>query len=146
MSAGDVLAVAPPRRSPVLKAVYATLGLIFLGIGFAGYFIPGLPGTVFLLIAAWFFSMSNERLYNWMVTNRYFGKTIADYRAGLGIPRKIKVVAITSIVVVVPLSVIFGIDAWWLRASVILLGIIGIWFIITRPTTELISTDETASA
>ena len=73
-------------RSLVARFAFVVLGLVFLGVGILGYVVPGLPGTLFLLIAAWFFSMSHPRLYHWMMTNRWFGKTLRDYRAGLGIP------------------------------------------------------------
>ncbi len=50
-------------RSPLTRFLFMVLGLVFLGIGILGYLVPGLPGTLFLLIAAWLFSMSHPRLY-----------------------------------------------------------------------------------
>ncbi len=107
-------------------------------LGIAGFVIPGLPGTPLLLVAAWLFSMSNDRLYRWMVTNRWFGQLVADYRAGLGIPRRTKVIAVTMVVVVVSLSVGWGIDPLWLRIAVAALGAYGVSFILTRPTREAV--------
>lgn len=124
-------------RSRALRVVYALFGFIFLGIGIAGTVVPGLPGTVNLLVALWFFSMSSERMYRWMLTNRYFGSALRDYKAGLGIPRRIKVIAVTSIVVAVTLSVTLAIDNGWVRAGLIALGVIGIWFVSSRPTREV---------
>ena len=128
-----------PLRNPLARAGLVLLGLVALGLGIAGFVVPGLPGTPFLLVAAWMFSLSNRRLYRWMLTNRWFGPTLADYRAGLGIPRKIKAVAVGSVVVVVSLSVSLGIDEWWLRLLVAGLGVVGIVFILTRPTRELVA-------
>ncbi len=128
----------PQLRNPLIRAGLVVLGLAALGLGIAGFVVPGLPGTPFLLVAAWAFSMSNARLYRWMLTNRWFGPTLADYRAGLGIPRKIKIIAVTSVVVVVTLSVTFGLDRLWLRALVAGLGVVGVAFIVTRPTRELV--------
>lgn len=119
------------------RAIYVVLGLLFLAVGIAGYIIPGLPGTPLLLVAAWFFSLSNDRLYNWMTTNRWFGQTIADYRAGLGISRKVKTIAISSMSVVVPISVLVGPPNWGFRLSLITLALIGAVFVITRPTRKL---------
>jgi uncharacterized membrane protein YbaN (DUF454 family) len=124
-------------RSVVARAVYASLGFIFLGIGVAGFYTPILPGTINLLAAAYFFSMSSERMFRWMMTNRMFGQQLRDYRAGLGIPRKIKVVAVSSIVVSVALTVTLALDGPWARASMVLFGLVGIWFILTRPTREV---------
>lgn len=126
----------PQLRNPLTRAGLVVVGLVALGLGIAGFVVPGLPGTPFLLVAAWAFSMSNARLYRWMLTNRWFGPTLSDYRAGLGIPRRIKTVAITSVIVVVSLSVTLGIDEWWLRILVVGLGVVGVVFILTRPTRE----------
>lgn len=119
--------------------MFMTLGFLLLLGGIAGYIVPGLPGTPLLLVAAWLFSMSNERLYRWMTTNRWFGQTVADYRAGLGISRKAKYLAIGSMAVVVPSSVIFGTTSWPIRLAVIGLALIGAGFILTRPTRDLIA-------
>ncbi|MDJ0959264.1 MAG: YbaN family protein [Acidimicrobiia bacterium] len=124
-------------RNPVARATYAVLGFVFLGIGIFGFFVPGPPGTVFLLVALYFFSMSNERMYRWMLTNKYFGQTLVDYKSGLGIPRRIKAIAVTCIVLAVGYSAGFVIETMWVRVSLVALGIYGIWFILSRPTTEV---------
>ena len=124
-------------RSVLLRVVYATLGFAFLGLGIAGTIIPGLPGTVNLLVALWLFSMSSERMHRWMLANKLFGKQLRDYKAGLGIPRRIKIIAVTSIVTAVGVSTVFFIDNVWLRIGLILFGLVGVWFVLTRPTTEV---------
>ena len=117
--------------------MYISLGFLLLIGGIVGYVVPGLPGTPLLLVAAWLFSMSSERLYRWVTTNRWFGQTIADYRAGLGISRRAKIAAVGSMAVVVPLTVAFGTTSWLIRLAIIALALIGVGFILTRPTREL---------
>ena len=124
-------------RNPLIRVAYATLGFAFLGIGIFGFFVPGPPGTVFLLVSLYFFSLSNERMYRWMLSNKYFGQTLRDYHSGLGIPRRVKVVAVTSIVLAVSLSAGFVIDTVWVRVLLVVVGIYGVWFVISRPTTEV---------
>jgi uncharacterized membrane protein YbaN (DUF454 family) len=124
-------------RNPIVRAAYAFGGFVFLGIGIAGTFIPGLPGTVNLLIALWLFSMSSERMHRWMLTNKYFGQTLLDYKNGLGMPRRIKVIAVTSITLAVSASVVFAISNPWFRIGLIALGLVGIAFVLTRPTREV---------
>ena len=48
------------------KILYATLGLVCTGLGILGVWIPGLPTTVFILIALWAFSNSSARLHRWL--------------------------------------------------------------------------------
>ena len=127
-----------PVANPILRALLVLVGLVATGLGIAGFVVPGLPGTPFLLVAAWAFSMSSDRLYRWMVTNRWFGSEIADYRAGFGIRRRVKVVAVCSVVVMVGLSAGLALDTVWARISVVALGLVGISFILTRPTREVV--------
>ncbi len=117
------------------RIVFAVIGSLFLCVGIAGYIVPGLPGTVFLLMALWFFGQSNERMYRWMLSNRFFGRQLVDYKAGLGIPRSIKVIAIGCIVIFTALSM-FRLGAWWQQIALGLLAMYGIGFIATRPTRE----------
>lgn len=124
-------------RSRVVRAAFVALGFVFLAIGIAGFYVPVLPGTVNLLIAAYFFSMSNERMFRWMLTNKYFGQQLRDYRAGLGIPRNVKIVAVVSIVLSVALTVVLALNDPWARAGMVLFGLVGVWFVTTRPTQEV---------
>lgn len=128
----------PAKRNPVTRALYAMAGVLLLGLGIAGFVIPGLPGTPLLLVAAWLFSMSNERLYEWTTTNRWFGQAVADYRAGLGIPRKVKAVAVSMVLIVVSISVFVALEDWRIQVLVAGLGLYGIAFILTRPTRETV--------
>ena len=120
-----------------IRLVFMVLGLTFLGVGILGVITPGVPGFVFLLFALFFFSRSSDRMYRWMLTNKYFGQSLRDYKSGLGIPRRIKTVAVTSIVITVALSVTLFIGQAWWKAILIVLGIAGVWFVLTRPTREI---------
>jgi uncharacterized membrane protein YbaN (DUF454 family) len=125
-------------RNPITRLVAAALGFVFLGLGIAGNFVPGLPGTMNLLISLWFFSMSSERMQRWMLTNRFFGRALRDYKSGLGIPRKVKVIAVTSILVAVVVSAGFTLNNLWIRLAVVTLGAAGVRFVLTRPTREVV--------
>ncbi|MCP3993603.1 MAG: DUF454 domain-containing protein [bacterium] len=118
------------------RVVYAILGFISLGLGIAGYILPVLPGTIFLLIATWFFFQSSERMYHWVLNHRSFGPTVRAYRAGYGIPRRVKVYAISLMLISVTMSVLFAVDGFTVRVVLIVLAGIGTAFILTRPTTE----------
>ncbi|NNK90867.1 MAG: DUF454 family protein, partial [Acidimicrobiia bacterium] len=75
--------------------------------------------------------------HTWMLENRYFGQSLRDYKSGLGIPRRIKIVAVTAITVAVTLSVTLAISNVYARVGLIALGLYGIWFVLTRPTREV---------
>jgi len=75
------------------RAVYLVLGLAFLALGVAGAFLPLLPTTVFLILAAACFAKSSPRLEAWILNHKQFGPLVRDWRAHGAIPRKAKVLA-----------------------------------------------------
>lgn len=114
------------------------LGFLCLGLGIAGYIVPLLPGTVFLLMATFFFFRSSHRMYNWVLHHRLFGPLIRNYRAGYGIPRRIKVYAIALIVVSFAVTLSFVATGLLVRGLLIAIGVAVSTFILTRPTTEVV--------
>ena len=80
-------------------------GTLFLVIGLIGIPLPVLPTTPFLLLAAACYLRGSERMYRWMHTNRYFGKYLTDYRAGMGVPKKTKAYSIATLWTVIGISV-----------------------------------------
>ena len=78
------------------RALYLVLGLGFTGLGIAGAFLPLLPTTVFLILAAGCFAKSSPRLEAWILDHKQFGPLVRDWRAHGAIPRKAKVLACTG--------------------------------------------------
>ncbi|MGQ0804330.1 MAG: YbaN family protein [Actinomycetota bacterium] len=134
------MSVEQPALRPagrVARAVWLVAGLLAVAVGAVGIVVPGLPTTVCFIVAAWCFSRSSERLERWVLDLPRIGPMVRDHRAGLGMPRRAKVIAISMIVVAVALSVTFGIDAWPIRAVVLALGAVGVLYIAVRvPTRE----------
>lgn len=69
----------------IRKAVLIFCGTLCVGLGVIGMFLPLMPTTVFLLLAAYCYSRSSERFHTWLLNNRLCGQYIANYRAGHGI-------------------------------------------------------------
>ncbi len=69
----------PPVLGRSARYLMLLLGLVCTAVGIAGLILPLLPGTVFLLIAAWAFSRSSERLHLWLFHHPRFGRTIRDW-------------------------------------------------------------------
>lgn len=81
------------RMMKALKPLFLTLGLICLGLGVVGAFLPLLPTTPFLLLAAFFLSRSSPTLHRWLLQNRLFGPVIQRWENGGVISRSTKVMA-----------------------------------------------------
>jgi|TARA_B100001971_G_scaffold22148_1_gene17256 uncharacterized membrane protein YbaN (DUF454 family) len=128
----------PPRvaRGPA-RWLWFLLGLLSLALGGLGVIVPGLPTTIFLIIAAGCFARSYPRLERWILDLPKVGPTIRDYRAGLGMPRRAKVWAISMIVAACGLSAGLLIEPAGIRMLVAAVGLVGVWFVGWRvPTRE----------
>lgn len=73
------------------KLICIILGCVSVGLGALGAVIPMLPAFPFLLLAAWCFARSSERLHNWFVNTRLYQENLADYVAGRGMTKKAKI-------------------------------------------------------
>jgi len=81
-------------------------GSVSLFFGIIGIFLPILPTTPFLLLTAACYIRSSERMYNWLLNNRWFGEYIRNYQSGRGIPLKTKLFAISAMWITMCISVI----------------------------------------
>ncbi|NQV60805.1 MAG: YbaN family protein [Alphaproteobacteria bacterium] len=96
MRADQPIAEAQPRvPSTSMRRLMLALGLVCTALGIIGIILPIMPGTVFLLIAAWAFSRSSERLHLWLFQHPRFGRTIREWHLYGVIPARAKVLAIT---------------------------------------------------
>lgn len=68
-----------------------------MALGVVGIFLPLLPTTPFLLLAAACFAKSSDRMHRWLLDNRWFGNYIRDYREGRGVPLRAKAVALVTL-------------------------------------------------
>lgn len=73
------------------KILYVILGCIGLGIGAVGAVVPMLPAFPFLLLAAFCFARSSEKLHNWFVGTRLYKDNLESYLAGKGMTKKTKI-------------------------------------------------------
>ena len=112
-------------------------GLLSVALGGIGIIVPGLPTTVFFIVAAACFSRSNKRFEQWVLNLPRIGTLVRDHRSGLGMPRRAKVVAVTMILVVSTASGVFAIGNRAVGAAVVALGVIGALYVTFRvPTRE----------
>lgn len=121
-------------RSPLVRGVLFVLGLICLVLIPLSY-LPLIPTFDLVLLAAFFFSMSSDRMYNWMFNHPYFGKIIAGYRDH-GLTMRMKWTAAVAITASLLVSALFLTDLWWVRAILAGVGVYAVWFVFTRPTRD----------
>ena len=96
-----------PKKNRVVRALLIVAGTISLVFAAIGLVLPLLPTTPLLLLALACYCRSSERLYLWLINNRWFGEYIRNYREGKGVPLKTKVLAITLLWATISVSVLF---------------------------------------
>jgi len=118
------------------RAAFLTVGFLAVAVGTVGIVVPGLPTTGFFVLAAACFAKSSPRFEQWVLDLPTVGPMVRDYRAGLGMPRRAKVVAITMMVAACSLSAwIVGVPV---GAAILVAGAIGTWYVGWRvPTREV---------
>ena len=99
-----------PEKNKLIRFLWILLGSLFVGIGYLGIFVPGLPTTIFLILAAGCYIRSSQRLYNWLINNKLFGQYIKDYYEGKGMPRKSKIVALSMIIIFCSFAIFFVVE------------------------------------
>ncbi|MBA4406052.1 DUF454 domain-containing protein [bacterium] len=91
----------------ISKPFLIVFGWLFISLGVIGIFLPLLPTTIFFILAAWCFSKSSDKFYNWLINHPRFGKFIRDYYEKRGMPIRSKIIAITMMVATITFSAIF---------------------------------------
>ncbi len=121
-----------PQAYSMTRPFFFVLGLVFVGLGIAGYILPVMPGTIFLILAAGCFARSSRRLEAWIENHPKYGPTVVAWRRHGAIPRKVKYLAIGMMALsFVVVSVAHPPALWfWLTAAVLLSCAL---FVATRP-------------
>ena len=106
-----------------MKIFLTILGLISLGLGILGAFLPVLPTTPFLLLSAALFLRSNRGLYDWLLNHPRLGTYIRNFMEHKAIPLRVKVVSVTMVWVTLLYCAIFVAEHWALRAHFLVIAI-----------------------
>ena len=128
MSSGQLSSKRPLSQGPA-RFLWLVLGFVSVGVGGIGVVVPGLPTTVFMIIGASCFARSSPRFEKWILDLPTIGPMVNDYRRGLGMPRRAKVLAISMIVVACGISAGLLINQLILRLVVAVVGLVGVWFV-----------------
>lgn len=116
----------------MMRGLWLLFGTVTLALGAAGIFLPLLPTVPFLLLSAFAFSRSSERLHRWLLVHPLFGPSVSAWRERGAIGRRAKWLASGSIAAAFLISVALGLEPWALGVQALALVAVSI-FIWTRP-------------
>jgi uncharacterized membrane protein YbaN (DUF454 family) len=122
--------------SGIQRPILIAFGLLLVGLAVLGMFLPVLPTTPLLLLALACFARSSERLHEWLLSHRVFGPVLKNWHETRSMPRRAKIVAIASIVVVGGMSVLFFVKGTELKFIVAAILLIPIGIVLRTRSTE----------
>lgn len=126
--------VALRHTPPVRRAVYASAGVVLVGIGGVGVIVPGLPTAIWLMGASYCFARSNPRLEERLIRNRFFGPYLQYLDSPSTMPRRVRwsAIGLMWISVAVSMTMLALSDRLplWLGATFIAAAALGTWVIL----------------
>jgi hypothetical protein len=113
-----------PHDSRALRLMFLGLGFGFVALGILGAFLPVLPTTPFMLLAAACFARASARFYTWLLNNRTFGPLVVEWRRHRSIPYRTKLWAIALMAGTLTVSIVFFVPDPLLQGLLAVLGLL----------------------
>ena len=117
-----------------MKYLLIILGSICLALGVIGIFLPLLPTTPFLLLTAALYVRSSDKLYQWLIRQKYLGNYIRNFREHRAIPLRAKIFSISMIWITLVYCAITISEHIAIKALFIVLAASVTWHILTYKT------------
>ena len=99
----------------ISKPIYLVAGIALVGLATLGIFLPLLPTTPLLLLAAVCFANSSEKCHRWLTEHKLFGSIIRNWNENRCIPLKAKLIAITTITIFGGYAIGFAIENMYVQ-------------------------------
>ncbi|WP_255758846.1 YbaN family protein [Neisseria lisongii] len=101
----------------ILRYIFWTFGAIALLLGIIGIFLPVLPTTPFVLLAAACWAKVSPKFHRWLKQHRYFGPMVQNWESRRAVPRKAKYLAFSMMAVSCAMLFWRFPQYWWLGAA-----------------------------
>ncbi len=129
--------------SPFRSKIYVALGSLFVVFALIGILLPGWPTVSWAVPAAFLFSLSNEKLFRWSLSNKYFGSALFHYHVKLIVISFILLMSIISSYFVFLVSTVKdgdltnppswnGKDPGFGAGTIMAVGLVGVWYVLSR--------------
>ena len=125
---GDGNGPVREHDSPLVRGLLLAAGVTCVALGVVGIFLPLLPTTPFMLLAAACFARSSRRFHEWLLANRTFGPLILEWEKHRSLPRRTKLTAIVLMSLTLAVSIVFFVERPWLQALLAAFGVLlAVW-------------------
>jgi uncharacterized membrane protein YbaN (DUF454 family) len=126
--------IAGTPRSRLARMLYGFAGGVALMLGVIGIFLPGLPTTPFVLLAAACFAKSSPRVHQWMLRHHLLGPMLRNWHEHRSLTRRTKYVAVISMALTIGVSIWTFSGQAWIQLMLLALGIISATIVLRIPT------------
>jgi uncharacterized protein len=117
-----------PVRSTATRLLFNVAGTLALALGIVGIFLPLLPTTPFVLLAAACYARGSRRFHDRLLANRTFGPMVHEWERHRSLPYRTKLSAIVLMSVTMSISIVFFVRPTWLKLTLAVLGVaLAIW-------------------
>lgn len=107
-----------PFTTTLTRTFWMVLGFIFVAIGIIGYITPMMPGLVFFLMATYCFAKGSRKFLRLLISNKYVGQQIIDFKRGKGMTMRTKIIAIITMLVSMFISAFFMVKIYWVKWAI----------------------------
>ena len=116
------------------RLVLISLGWICVSLAFIGVFIPGIPTTIFLIIALWAFTKTSKKLRYWLLHHKRFGPILSNWQEHKVVPLRAKILMVTFMILSVILFHYSLQNLYLTTALIVILGFVA-RYVISLPST-----------
>ena len=111
-----------------MRGVFLALGTLALVLGVIGIFLPLLPTTPFVLLAAACYARGSRRFHEWLLAQRTFGPIVHEWERHRSIPYRTKVTAVVLMSLTLGTSIVFFVKPMWLKVALAVMGVgLAVW-------------------
>ena len=111
------------KLNQIIRTILIIAGTISLVLGIVGIFLPILPTTPFLLLSAACYARGSDRFYSWLLCNKFVGNYIKNYRDGMGVALRIKIITLSFLWATILISALFVVSNISIRIILIIIAI-----------------------
>ena len=116
------------------RLVLISLGWVCVSLAFVGVFVPGIPTTIFLIIALWAFTKTSKKLRYWLLHHKRFGPILSNWQEHKVVPVRAKILMVTFMILSVILFHYSLQNLYLTTGLIVILGFVA-KYVISLPST-----------
>ena len=109
-----------------------SLGWLCVGLAFVGIYLPGMPTTIFLIVALWAFAQSSKRFHAWLLNHKRFGPILQNWESHKVVPKNAKILMVILQIFAV-IMIQYSLSNAFITVGLAVLLICVAWYVISLP-------------